>query len=61
MHHIAELQHKLMEAQGIERIKPYTASVRFQKDIENLSKIGMTSEDILFIGCSYNVYSEAEG
>lgn len=48
MHHIAELQHKLMEAQGIERIKPYTASVRFQKDIENLSKIGMTSEDISY-------------
>lgn len=40
--HIAELHHKLMEAQENdkdERIKSYTASVRCQKDIENLSKI----------------------
>jgi hypothetical protein len=37
-----------MEAQGKDndRVKPYTASCRFQKDIENLSKVGLTPEDI---------------
>ena len=45
---IIELQHKLMEAQGKygDKIRPYTASVSCQKDIENLSKIGLSPEDI---------------
>lgn len=50
-HHIVELQKKLIEAQGFEsndRIKSYMASVRCQKDIENLSRIGMTPEDISY-------------
>lgn len=49
--HIFELHYKLMEAQGKNingRIRPYTASARCRKDIENLSKIGMTSEDISY-------------
>jgi hypothetical protein len=40
-----------MEAQGIEeerRIRPYTASSRFSKDVESLHKIGMTSEEISY-------------
>ena len=43
-----ELQHKLMEAQGKfnDKIKPYTASVRRQKDIESLSKIGLSTQEI---------------
>ena len=43
-----ELQHKLMEAQGKfnDKIKPYTASVRRQKDIERLSKIGLSTQEI---------------
>ena len=43
-----ELQHKLMEAQGKfnEKIKPYTASVRCQKDIEGLAKIGLGTKEI---------------
>jgi hypothetical protein len=46
---IVELQHKLMEAQGRleERIKPYAA--RCQKDVESLSKIGMTPEEISYV------------
>ena len=49
MYSAIELQRKLMEAQGIEptkerKIKSYTASVRCQKDIENLSKILNTEE-----------------
>lgn len=46
---IIELQHKLMEAQGKcgdDKIRPYKASVRCQKDIESLSKIGLSPEDI---------------
>jgi hypothetical protein len=53
-----------MEAQGIEeerRIRPYTASSRFSKDVESLHKIGMTSENIIFFECSNNVCSEAGG
>ena len=47
--HIVELQHMLDEAQGKEeRIRPYSASVRCQKDVENLSRIGMTPEDISY-------------
>jgi hypothetical protein len=41
--HTAELQHRLIEARGIDeptkegrRIKPYTASSRFNKDVESL-------------------------
>ena len=43
-----ELQHKLMEAQGKfnDKIRPYTASVRCQKDIESLSKIGLSTQEI---------------
>ena len=43
-----ELQHKLMEAQEKfnDKIRPYTASVRCQKDIENLSKVGLNTEEI---------------
>ena len=43
-----ELQHKLMEAQGKfnDKIRPYTASVRCQKDIESLSKIGLSTKEI---------------
>gem|GEM_PF-4875001 len=39
-----------MKVQGndTERIKPYTASSRFGKDVESLYKIGMTSEDISY-------------
>lgn len=50
MYDSIRLQHKLMEARGIdtERIKPYTASIRFGKDVESLYKIGMTSEDISY-------------
>ena len=45
---IIELQHKLMEAQGKygDKIRPYTASVRYQKDIESLSKIGLSTKEI---------------
>ena len=45
---IIELQHKLMEAQRKygDKIRPYTASVRCQKDIESLSKIGLNPKDI---------------
>ena len=52
MNHIVELQRKLMETEGNDnnndRIKSYTASVRCQKDIDSLSKIGMTPEDISY-------------
>ena len=43
-----ELQHKLMEAQGKfnDKIRPYTASVRCQKDIESLSKNGLSTQEI---------------
>ena len=43
-----ELQHKLMEAQGKfnDKIRPYTASVRYQKDIESLSEIGLSTQEI---------------
>ena len=45
---IIELQHELMEAQGKygDRIRPYTASVRCQKDIEGLAKIGLSTQEI---------------
>ncbi len=48
---IIELQHKLMEAQGKhnsnnDKFRPYTASVRCQKDIDHLSRIGLNAEDI---------------
>ena len=45
---IIELQHELMEAQGKfnDKIRPYTASVRCQKDIESLSKIGLSTQEI---------------
>jgi hypothetical protein len=33
---------------GSDRIKPYTASSRFGKDVESLYKIGMTTEDISY-------------
>ena len=48
--HIVELQRKLQEAQGKdnnnERIRPYSASVRCQKDIENLSRVGLNDSEI---------------
>jgi hypothetical protein len=39
-----------MEAQGIdtETIKPYTASSRFDKDVESLYKIGLSCEDVAY-------------
>ena len=48
-----ELQRKLMEAQGKynsnnDKIRPYTASVRCQKDIESLSKIGLNTQEISY-------------
>ena len=52
MYDSIRLQQMLMEAQGKDnnndRIRPYTASSRFAKDVDNLSKIGMTSEDISY-------------
>jgi hypothetical protein len=50
MLHILELHHKLMEVQGknSDRIKSYTASARCQKDIENLGRIGLSTEDISY-------------
>lgn len=47
--HLVELQHMLDEARRKEgRIRPYSASVRWQKDVESLSQIGMTPEDISY-------------
>jgi hypothetical protein len=45
-----KLQRELIESQGIdtERIKPYTGSSRFGKDVESLYKIGMTCEDVAY-------------
>jgi hypothetical protein len=51
MYDSIKLQRELMEAQGIdikERIKPYTASSRFGKDVESLYKIGMTCEEVAY-------------
>jgi hypothetical protein len=31
---------------GDEKVRPYVGSVRFQKDIESLSKINLSSEEI---------------
>jgi hypothetical protein len=50
-HHLVELQRKLIEAQGIDknsidRIRSYTASVRCQKDIESLKRIGLTTGEV---------------
>ena len=53
-----ELQHKLMEAQGKfnDKIRPYTASSRCQKDIESLSMVGLSAKEIsdtLYIPVSF--------
>jgi hypothetical protein len=42
--HIVELSKRLQEKDDCERIRPYSASTRCQKDIEHLSKILNDSE-----------------
>ena len=46
-----ELQHKLMEAQGkLDKlqVRTYAQSARCAKDVDNLSKVGLTPEQISY-------------